>query len=475
MPESKIAAVVLAAGGSSRFGEPKQLLTWEGRPLVAHIADIAWSAGLDPVLVVVGAAADDVLAALGDRPVQVVRNYRWEAGLSSSLSLGVAALPPDVDGALFLPVDQPLITPALLQRIVRHGRELDAGIVVPRTAEGRRGNPVFFDRAFFPELAALSGDVGGRVLLDRYPERVSYLPVEDAQLLADADTPRAYERLAAYAAAQGGTLDFSRIRGLICDMDGVLWRGSTALPGLKRFFQMIRDHHLEHVLVTNNSSRTPDQYVRKLAGMGIETTVDHVLNSAIAAARYVAEEHPGAVVYAIGGAGVKQALETHGLVYCDDPEVSHVDVVVVGWDRQLTWQKLATATRLILDGAAFVGTNPDRTFPMETALAPGNGAQTAALEAATDVTPVIAGKPAPLLYRQAMARMGTDPEQTLVIGDRLDTDILGGIRLGMPTALVLTGISQEDALSSSPIRPTAVFEHLPALVAAWRQALTERK
>jgi 4-nitrophenyl phosphatase len=157
-------------------------------------------------------------------------------------------------------------------------------------------------------------------------------------------------------------------------------------------------------------------------------------------------------------------------VYRDDLNTDHVDVVIVGWDRQLTWQKLATATRLIHDGATFVGTNPDRTFPMEQALAPGNGAQTAALEAATDVTPVIAGKPAPLLYQQALARMGTAPAETLVIGDRLDTDILGGIRLGMPTALMLTGIAQRDDLPASPIRPMVVLEHLPALVEAWRRA-----
>lgn len=471
MPDYKIAAVVLAAGGSTRFGQPKQLLTWEDRPLVAHAADTAWSAGLDPVVIVVGAAADAVIPALAGRPVRVVRNYRWQEGLSSSLNVGVAALPPDVDAALFMPVDQPLITPAFLQRMVRHWQGRRAGIVVPRSPEGRPGNPVLFAQALFPELAKLSGDIGGRALFERYQDHVRYLSIDDAQLLVDADTPEAFARLKAQDAASGTSLDLSRIRGLICDMDGVLWRGSTALPGLHRFFRLMRDHSLEHVLVTNNSSRTPSQYVDKLAGMGVETTEDHVLNSAIAAARYVADQQPGAVVYAIGGAGVKQALETHGLVFRDDHEVAAVDVVVVGWDRQLTWRKLATATRLILAGATFVGTNPDRTFPMEAALAPGNGAQTAALEAATDVKPVIAGKPAPLLYRQAMDRMGTSPEETLVIGDRLDTDILGGIRLGMPTALVLTGISQRDDLTTSPIRPTAVFEHLPALVDAWHKAL----
>ncbi|MBN1249786.1 MAG: HAD-IIA family hydrolase, partial [Anaerolineae bacterium] len=460
--------------------QPKQLLDWEGLPLITHIADIAWAAGLDPVIVVVGAHAEAVGAALASRPVQIVRNYRWDEGVSTSLHVGIAAVPQNVEAAIFIPVDQPLITPQLLQALVHRSQEIarkqgktGRGIVVPRDQSGRRGTPVLFGRTYFPELARLSGDVGGRALFEKYSGDLDYLTITDPRELTDVDTPEAYERLKRGCASSTSdtssaeALDFGQIRGLICDMDGVLWRGDAPLPGLEAFFRLIDKHNLAYVLVTNNSSRTPADYVGKLAGMGITTTPDHVLNSAIAAARYVADIRPGATVYAIGGPGIKDALVTHGLTYSNDDDIAEADVVVVGWDRQLTWRKLATATRLILAGATFVGTNPDRTYPLEEALAPGNGAQTAALEAATGVRPVIAGKPSRLLYEQAMTRMGTTPETTLVIGDRLDTDILGGVRLGMPTALVLTGISQIDELQISPIRPTVVVDDLPSLVRAW--------
>ena len=470
MPESTIAAVILAAGGSTRFGQPKQLLPWDGRPLVTHIADTAWTAGLNPVLVVVGAAADEVTPLLASRPVQVLHNYRWERGISSSLNVGVSALPLRTEAALFIPIDQPLITPRLLQRYVEAWHATGAGIIVPRTPEGQQGAPVLFAREFFPELANLSGDVGGRALFERYADRIATLSVPDARPLADVDTPETYQRLLDDARTGGPALDLGEIRGLICDMDGVLWRGTSALPGIADFFTLIKDLGLEHMMVTNNSGRTPAQYVRKLAGMSIATTSDHVLNSAVGTAHYVAEQKPGATVYAIGAHGVRDALETYGLTCVDADGTESVDFVVVGWDQELTWQKLAIATRLILNGAAFVGTNPDLTFPMEAALAPGNGAQIAALEAATGVEATIVGKPAPLLYQQAMDQMGTTPDTTLVIGDRLDTDILGGIRLGLPTALVLTGISQQGDLDQSPIRPTAVFEDLPALVRSWRAA-----
>ncbi len=468
MPDTTVAAVVLAAGGSTRFGRPKQLLTWEGRPLVTHAADTAWMAGLDPVTVVLGAEADQVMPLLASRPVRILQNHRWRTGMSSSLSVSIAALPPKTEAAIFLPIDQPLITPHLLQRFVAKWRETGAEIIIPRTEQGQRGTPVLFAKRFFAELAQLSGDVGGRALFNRHKDHITYLPVPNAQVLADVDTPEAYHQLRDATMSQGPALDFREIQGLICDMDGVLWRGKRALPGVQRFFGLFRELQLEHVMVTNNSSHTPEQYAGKLRDMGVHTTVDHVLTSAVATARYVAERKPKATVFAIGGDGVREALESHDLAYCDALDTPSADFVVVGWDQDLTWQKLATATRLILDGATFVGTNPDRTFPMESNLAPGNGAQTAALEAATGIEPAIVGKPSAPLYQQAMARMGTTPETTLVIGDRLDTDILGGIRLGMPTALVLTGISGIDEAAQSPIRPTLIFEDLPALVEAWQ-------
>lgn len=470
----EVAVVILAAGESRRFGEPKQLLNWGGRPLVTHIADTAWIAGFTHISVVIGAAAEGVRAALHSRPVHLVHNYRWRQGLSSSVYAGVTALPIRAEAALFIPVDQPLLTPHFLQAFVAQWRATRKGIIVPTTPQGERGTPVLFARRLFPALANLNGDTGGRALFDSNREEISHLPVEDPWMLIDVDTPDAYRKLQDHIQAQATELTSERIEGVICDMDGVLWRAQTPLPGLQRFFAWLHETGTPYVLATNNSSRTPAQYVQKLAGMGVQTDVTHILNSAVATAHYIAAQQPNATVYAIGGPGVHQALQQAGLKLVAPETVDRVDYVVVGWDQKLTWDKLAHATRLIRAGGTFISTNPDRTFPMDDWLAPGNGAQISALETATDVRPITIGKPEPSLYRQAMERMHSHPERTLVIGDRLDTDILGGLRLGMPTALMLTGVTDRAELERSPIQPTTVFDDLDALVTALRRPVDRR-
>ncbi len=469
MPQSKVAAIVLAAGGSTRFEPsptPKQLLTWQGRPLVAHTADIAWAAGLDPVIVVLGAEADRVAPALDGRPIQVLLNYHWKKGMSSSISVGLAALPAHIEAALFLPIDQPLITPKVLQELIaRWEDDPGADIIVPRTAEGQRGTPVLFGREYFTELAQLSGDVGGRVLFETYADRMAYVDISPPEILTDADTPETFERLQACAEHSDPADRLEAVRAVICDMDGVLWRGHTPMPGLEAFFDLLAARDLPHVLVTNNASRTPQQYVAKLAEMGVETTTDHVLNSSIATAAYLAEHAPSdAIIYPIGGPGIFDALQDRGFRLSAG---DRADYVVVSWDRDLSWHKLAVATRLIREGAAFIGTNPDVTFPMDTTLAPGAGAQLVLLEASTDVAPTVVGKPEPILYQQAMTRMEARAEEMLVIGDRLNTDILGGLRLGMTTALLLSGVTTREELARSPIHPDLIFEDLAELVAAW--------
>ena len=470
MSKSHVAAVILAAGSSSRFGRPKQLLDWDGRPLILSAVDTAWAAGLNPVIVVLGAFADEIEPVLSSRPIQIQRNYHWTEGISSSIRTGVSTLPGDVDAAVFIPGDQPLLTSGFLQDLVHRYAETGKSIVIPRDVEGQRGNPVLFDRKFFSELSHLSGDAGGRRLFDKYPDEITYQPVTDASVLMDVDTPEAYTMLQDYK-ANLPKLDLTNIQGIICDMDGVLWRGQEPLEGFRDFFTFIHKHDLCYVLVTNNSSRTPVQYAHKLSQLGVDVAEEHILNSAVSAAYYVAGLSPGATVYPIGGPGVMDALTQYGLQLCDE-DADQVDYVVVGWDQKLTWQKLAAATRFILKGAQFIGTNPDLTFPLEESLAPGNGAQLAALLAATDVQPVVTGKPEALLYQQAMNRMVTTPETTLVIGDRLDTDILGGIRLGNPTAMVLTGVSGLDALQRSSIRPSAVYKDLPQLLTSWAAQLS---
>jgi len=256
----------------------------------------------------------------------------------------------------------------------------------------------------------------------------------------------------------------SSLRGLVIDMDGVLWRGNTPLPGLSEFFDLLRGRPIAFRLATNNVSKTPGQYVEKLALMGVQVAPDEILTSAGVTAQYLAASAPGASVYVIGGNGLRQALLDHHLQLSDG---GRADFVVVGWDPELTYARLADAALLVRAGATFVGCNPDRTLPSERGLLPGNGATLAFLEAATEVAPLIIGKPERTMFDVAVGAMGLDPAHTAMLGDRLETDILGGQRAGLRTILVLTGVSDEAALATSPIQPDWVFADIQALTHAW--------
>jgi len=314
--------------------------------------------------------------------------------------------------------------------------------------------------------------------MTRHAKDVATVEVADPEILADVDTMEDYQRLLATRNTQHATRDLRNIHHLIIDMDGVLWRGDEPIPGLQEFFAFLQRNSIDFVLATNNSSRLPEQYVAKLARFGVEVVAECVLTSAQAAAAYLASfAPPGTGVYAIGEEGVQRALEQHGFVLTD----KGATYVVVGWDRQLTWDKLATAALLIHAGAGFIGTNPDTNYPTEQGPVPGNGAQLAALETTTGGVPVVVGKPEPWMYEEAMRRMGarseTGPsrsgtgtsqrETTAVVGDRLDTDITGGVRAGLTTVLVLSGISTEADLAASPVKPDLVCADIGELVRVW--------
>ena len=191
---SACAALILAAGASTRLGRPKQLLGWHGRPLVRAVAEVALAAGLDPVIVVVGAARREVTAALAGLPLQIADNPAYMQGQSTSLRAGVAALAPHVAAAIVLLADQPFVTVAIVQRIVAEWRARGAAIVAPEYA-GQRGNPVLFDRAVFPELLAVAGDQGARAILAADPARIHLVHFDDPRPLSDIDTSEDYERL----------------------------------------------------------------------------------------------------------------------------------------------------------------------------------------------------------------------------------------------------------------------------------------
>ncbi len=265
----------------------------------------------------------------------------------------------------------------------------------------------------------------------------------------------------------------TNVRALIIDMDGVLWHGNQAIAGLAEFFQTLRKLNLKFILATNNASLTPQQYVLKLGSMGVTVDLKEIMTSGMATAMYLAEiMNPAETrIFVIGEEGLVQPLIDQGFTLTGLYELNGennkgADVVVSGKDHGINWDKLATATLNIRAGAIFIGTNGDTTLPTELGLTHGNGAILAALEAATGVNPTIVGKPEPIMYQQAMAKLGSNLNETIAIGDKLETDILGAIRTGIRSLMVLTGVSTEEDLEKSDIKPTWVMADIQAFTKA---------
>nr|WP_320165502.1 HAD-IIA family hydrolase [uncultured Methylophaga sp.] len=267
------------------------------------------------------------------------------------------------------------------------------------------------------------------------------------------------------------------VAGLIIDMDGVLWHGNKPMKGVEAFFQLLRKKHIPFVLATNNASLTQQQYIEKLASMNIDVAANEILTSSMATVSYLCE-HLSADkkrVFVIGEDGLKQPLRDNGFVLTELYEVDQpekgitgrtADIVVSGLDRHLSWDKLATATLNINAGAAFYATNSDSTLPTELGEVMGNGGVLAALESVTGVKPISIGKPAPILYEQALKILGTTKETTIAIGDRLNTDILGAVNAGIRSVLVLTGVSSVEDVEQVDYQPTWILDDLAALTKA---------
>lgn len=196
-PDAPIAGILLAAGTASRMGHQKQLLDWDGQPLIRAIAQHALAATLNPLIVVLGSAATDIAHALDGLPLQHIINPAYAQGQSTSLRAGIAALPPTTAAALILLSDQPFVTTAIIKRIIAEWQNTGAAIIAP-TYAGQRGNPVLFARSLFPELMALVGDQGARGILAADPSRITNVTFADPHPLADIDTRADYERLRAH-------------------------------------------------------------------------------------------------------------------------------------------------------------------------------------------------------------------------------------------------------------------------------------
>ena len=260
-------------------------------------------------------------------------------------------------------------------------------------------------------------------------------------------------------------MNFDNITAVISDMDGVLCRGSEKLPGMNRFFDLLREADLPFILLTNNSSRQPTEYVKKLADMGVsDISPDNIVTSTVATIQFLKREYPnGADVHVLGAPALHEMIADAGfnLVEMDS------QVTVVAIDRDLTYEKLKVASFNVQNGARFIGTNHDTSFPSPEGLAPGSGSIITAVAVASGVEPQYMGKPHAPMFQIALDRIGADPATTLMIGDRLDTDISGAQHLGMQTALVLSGVTTPDGLVDSDVQPTVAYESMDALVTAW--------
>lgn len=265
--------------------------------------------------------------------------------------------------------------------------------------------------------------------------------------------------------------DLAAVRGVLLDVDGTLWRGNTPAPGLAAFFTWLRARAIGVCIVTNNSLKPPSHYRQKLATFGVTVEEREILTSAQATAQHLVRTlTPGERVYVIGEEGLLAAVQAAGMTVTSDAAMP-VAAVVVGGDRCLTYAKLKAAVLLLQRGARLIGTNPDLLIPTAAGLAPETGVTLAALTAATGVKPTIIGKPARWLFEAALAQLALQPAQALMVGDRLDTDILGARQLGMSTVLVTNGVDSAAAVADKGIYPDLMVAHLGDLLQIWRHTL----
>lgn len=263
------------------------------------------------------------------------------------------------------------------------------------------------------------------------------------------------------------------VRGVLLDMDGVMYVGDTPLPGVQDFLDYLEQTGRRWLCITNNSSRTPEMFVEKLARMDVKAQPENVLGSAQATASWLAHHVPlngasrGKVIM-LGEEGLRTALLEQQFELVEDP--AEAEFAVVGINFQLTYEMLANVTLAIRQGARFIGTNPDTSFPSERGHVPGTGAVVALVEAATGVTPEIIGKPNSGMFDEAMSRLGISPAETLMVGDRYETDIIGAVALGMPTVGVLTGITTAEEFAQSEMPPDKVLADLPALLRLFQES-----
>jgi len=256
-------------------------------------------------------------------------------------------------------------------------------------------------------------------------------------------------------------LTWERYKNFIIDMDGVIYRGKQPLPGSAEFFQFLRERNAKIAFFSNNSMMTKLQYIDKLRNMNIFAKEDEIFSSSSITAYHISKEHPKSKVFCIGEDGIREELQKNGIDIITNANEEQADFVVVGLDRQFNYLKLTQAMRCILNGAKLFGTNPDLTFPLEdNKLIPGCGALIASLEVCTGTKARILGKPYPESIQYLLEKTGFEVTETILIGDRLQTDIALAKQYQIFSILVLTGVHQGEDVKKTGIIPDMIVENL---------------
>jgi 4-nitrophenyl phosphatase len=257
----------------------------------------------------------------------------------------------------------------------------------------------------------------------------------------------------------------SHIKAFILDMDGVVWKGDSLIGDLAAIFKRIRERKLKFVFATNNSTKTSEQYVERFKEFGVEVEPSQVITSALGVAFMLAQKYPrGTKIFMIGEDGIRMALKEKGFEIVSVENAEQAQAVVMGIDHNVNFQEVSEATLLVRNGIPFYATNADKTFPTARGEIPGAGAWVSIITTATNVQPIVAGKPFPFLMELSLEKLGTKKEETLVVGDRLETDIAAGHAVGCPTALVLSGVSTREQAEAWKPAPDIIADSLSELV-----------
>ncbi|MFF2500517.1 TIGR01457 family HAD-type hydrolase [Peribacillus sp. NPDC101481] len=245
-------------------------------------------------------------------------------------------------------------------------------------------------------------------------------------------------------------------KGYLIDLDGTMYRGTEQIAEAAGFINDLRKRDIPYLFVTNNSSRTPAQVADKLRSIGISTEDEQVFTTSMATANYIAEQKKDASVYVVGEEGIIEALKEKGMKLVEE----HPDFLVMGIDRGINYEKLSKACLAVRNGAVFISTNGDIAIPTEQGLLPGNGSLTSVVSVSTQVQPIFIGKPESVIVEQALRVLGVPKEETIMVGDNYDTDILAGINAGIDTLLVHTGVTTKERLKQYKEQPTHVVDTL---------------